>query len=142
MHDTPYPAEFWLAVEQFNQQDYYDCHDTLEALWIEAIAPDKTFYQGILQVAVALYHLSNQNWRGAVTLLGEGIHRLRPYQPEFASIDVEDFVQQSADLLSQLQQVGPEGVGSFSQDFFSPPATQAPAATPGRSLTLRRLPQP
>ena len=48
-----------LAIEQFNQQDFYACHDTLEALWMEAIEPDRSFYQGLLQLAVGLYHFSH-----------------------------------------------------------------------------------
>ncbi|NEQ23504.1 MAG: DUF309 domain-containing protein, partial [Microcoleus sp. SIO2G3] len=34
------PEEFWQGVEQFNQQEFYACHDTLEALWMEAFEPD------------------------------------------------------------------------------------------------------
>ncbi|MGK7902131.1 MAG: DUF309 domain-containing protein, partial [Hormoscilla sp.] len=30
------PSAFWQGIEQFNQQEFYACHDTLEALWIEA----------------------------------------------------------------------------------------------------------
>jgi uncharacterized protein len=109
MTDTMPPA-FWQGIEQFNQGKFYDCHDTLEALWMEAAQPEKPFYQGILQVAVSLYHLSNSNWRGAVILLGEGINRLRPYQPSFGQIDVEDLVSQSAELLATLQELGAEAV--------------------------------
>jgi hypothetical protein len=98
------PAEFWQGVEQFNNQQYYACHDTLEALWMEAIEPDKTFYQGILQIAVALYHFSNANLRGATILLGEGIHRLSRYQPAYADIDVKGFLTQSVLTLKTLQQ--------------------------------------
>ena len=107
------PLEFWQSIEQFNSQDFYACHDTLEALWMEAGEPDKRFYQGILQISVALYHLSNQNWRGAVILLGEGINRLNYYQPSYAAIAVEDLLGQSAKLLSALQQAGPEAVANF-----------------------------
>ncbi|MEG5135723.1 MULTISPECIES: DUF309 domain-containing protein [unclassified Microcoleus] len=107
------PIEFWQGIEQFNSQDFYACHDTLEALWMESGEPDKRFYQGILQIAVALYHLSNQNWRGAVILLGEGINRLSYYQPSYAGIAVEDLVGQSAKLLNTLQQAGPEKVAEF-----------------------------
>ena len=107
------PIEFWQGIEQFNSQDFYACHDTLEALWMEAGEPEKRFYQGILQIAVALYHLSNQNWRGAVILLGEGINRLSYYQPSYAGIAVEDLLGQSAKLLSALQQAGPEAVTNF-----------------------------
>ncbi|WP_017652753.1 DUF309 domain-containing protein [Fortiea contorta] len=104
------PQEFWQGVEQFNTGQFYACHDTLEALWIEAIEPDKTFYQGILQIAVALYHLSNHNWRGAVILLGEGSNRLRRYPSSYGGINLEDFLYQSWTLLKALQEVGPDDI--------------------------------
>lgn len=111
------PEEFWQGVEQFNQQQFYACHDTLEALWMEAIASDKQFYQGILQVAVGLYHLGNQNWRGAVILLGEGINRLRTYQPDYEEVDVEGFLEQTASILKLLQTTGPEQVTTVLQQL-------------------------
>ena len=101
------PEEFWLGVEQFNSGQFYACHDTLEALWIEASEPEKSFYQGILQIAVALYHLSNQNWRGAVILLGEGSNRLRRYPSNYAGIDLEALLHQTVELLQALQQISP-----------------------------------
>jgi len=112
---TQETAQFWQGVEQFNQGEFYACHDTLEALWMEAIDPLRTFYQGILQLAVACHHLSNHNWRGAVILLGEGISRLRRYQPSYAGIDVTQLVTQSVQLLTKLQQSGPDRVAELAQ---------------------------
>jgi uncharacterized protein len=102
------PSEYWQGVEQFNTGQFYACHDTLEALWIEAIEPEKTFYQGILQVAVALYHLGNGNLRGATILLGEGTNRLRRYPSVFGGVDVDEFLDQSVALLKILQHTQPE----------------------------------
>lgn len=107
------PEEFWQGVEQFNQGQFYACHDTLEALWMEAAEPQKTFYQGILQIAVALYHLTNSNWRGAVVLLGEGMNRLRRYPSTYTGIDIDELLDSSAVLLTVLQQSGPEKVGEW-----------------------------
>ena len=107
------PEQFWHGIEQFNEQQFYACHDTLEALWMEAAQPEKRFYQGILQIAVACYHLSNYNWRGAVVLLGEGIGRIKDYQPIYESVDVTHLLSQSADLLIALQQAGPEKITDF-----------------------------
>lgn len=107
------PEEFWQGVEQFNAGQYYACHDTLEALWIEATEPEKTFYQGILQIAVALYHLSNHNLRGAMILLGEGSNRLRRYPSQFGGIDVDEVLSQSAALLTALQQTEAEKIAAF-----------------------------
>ncbi|MBH8563805.1 DUF309 domain-containing protein [Nostoc sp. CENA67] len=104
------PQEFWQGIEQFNSGQFYACHDTLEALWIEASEPEKSFYQGILQIAVALYHLGNRNWRGAVILLGEGSNRLRRYPSTYSGIDVDELLSQSAALLTTLQQTGADKI--------------------------------
>ena len=108
-------AQFWQGVEQFNSGEFYACHDTLEALWMEAIEPDRTFYQGILQVAVALYHLGNRNLRGALILLGEGSNRLRRYQPDYWEVDVDSLVGQSLALLDWLQQVESDQIEAIAQ---------------------------
>jgi predicted metal-dependent hydrolase len=109
--------EFWQGIEQFNQEEFYDCHDTLEAIWMDAIATEKNFYQGILQIAVACYHLGNYNWRGTVTLLGEGVRRLSYFQPSYADIDVSALVSQSYELLQQLQKIEPDRVQSFVENL-------------------------
>jgi predicted metal-dependent hydrolase len=116
------PADFWRGIEQFNQGQFYDCHDTLEALWMDAVAPDKTFLQGVLQISVGLYHLSNHNWKGAVILLGEGIRRLVPYQPDYFNIDVTQLIDQSDRLLTALQEAGAEQVEAIATQVLEPQA--------------------
>jgi uncharacterized protein len=111
MNDAP--PEWIQGINEFNAGEYYACHDTLEALWMDSIDPDKKFYQGVLQIAVACYHLHNRNWRGAVTLLGEGIGRLPYYQPVYAGIDVARLIQDSNNLLKILQSIGIDGIGDF-----------------------------
>lgn len=118
-------AEFWQGVEQFNQRQFYECHDTLEAIWMEAVEPQRTFYQGILQIAVALYHLGNQNLRGAIILLGEGVNRLRRYQPAFAGIDVTELVDRSLTLLTILQQAQPEQIPELAAQVTQAQTNQA-----------------
>jgi predicted metal-dependent hydrolase len=113
------PDEFWQGVEQFNTRQFYTCHDTLEALWMEASDPEKTFYQGILQLAVALYHLGNGNWRGAVILLGEGTNKLQRYSPNFSGINVEKLIDSSYHLLTKLQQAGSDVSQEIIQEEFN-----------------------
>lgn len=132
------PDEFWQGVEQFNQQEYYACHDTLEALWIDAVEPQKRFYQGVLQIAVACHHLLNLNWRGAVILLGEGIGRLRDFQPDYEGIDVTSLVMQSAQLLQALQQTGQEQVADFVNQLE---AGQSSGADEVSEEAIARLPR-
>jgi uncharacterized protein len=125
------PVSFWQGVQEFQSGQFYECHDTLEALWIEAQEPNKTFFQGILQIAVACYHLGNKNWRGTVILLGEGIRRLSPYQPDYGNIDINTLLDTSSALLSQLQAAGAEGVTDYSiliQSYGVEPLTQSTEA--------------
>ena len=96
----------WLqGIAEFNQREYYACHDTLEALWMESLDPDKKFYQGVLQIAVACHHLQNHNWKGATILLGEGMGRLRYYQPIYGGIDVNQLIGDSYLLLQALHEI-------------------------------------
>jgi uncharacterized protein len=104
---------FQTGIEQFNQGEYYACHDTLEAIWMTALAADKAFYQGILQIAVALYHLGNHNWHGAAILLGEGLKRLQPYEPSYQGVDVVALVDCGFAWLGALQALGPAQVGAI-----------------------------
>ena len=109
--------EFERGIAEFNRQEFYACHDTLEAVWVEAPEADKRFYQGVLQVAVGCYHLSNDNLRGAIILLGEAVRRLRDYQPDYEEIDVEQLLQQAIALLQALQQIEPEQTSYFFQQL-------------------------
>ncbi len=108
-----FPSSFWHGVEQFNQQQFYACHDTLEAIWLEATDPKRSFYQGILQIAVAFYHLSNGNWQGAVTLLGEGLNRLSRYPQDDVDLDLDRFQDECYALLQQLQILDPATLATW-----------------------------
>ena len=77
------------AIEEFNHGQFFEQHETLEALWIVERDPVRYLYQGILQVGVGFYHWSRRNWKGAVAKLGQGLEKLEPYRPQCQSrIDV------------------------------------------------------
>ncbi len=111
---TPSPdPSFRRGIEEFNQKAFYACHDTLEAIWMEAETAEKPFYQGILQIAVAFYHLGNLNWRGGAILLGEGINRLQRFEPNHEGVVVDELVDQSVDWLTVVQAAGEEGLAGL-----------------------------
>ena len=125
MFDLVTGNELGQAIEQFNTQEFYACHDTLEALWVAAPVPEKKFYQGLLQIAVACHHLGNANWRGATIMLGEGRFRLRDYEPAYQpddqlqQVDIEHIRNAAAALLADLQAISPEAVTQFLSEFTS-----------------------
>jgi len=111
---------FMQAVEEFNQEKFYQCHDSLEAIWVDSPEIDKRFYQGILQIAVACHHLSNLNLRGATILLGESIQRLRDYLPEYKQIDLSQLLEDVIVLLTRLQQLESSDLSNFVDELFNP----------------------
>lgn len=106
----PDAHQLHLGLQQFNQGDYYACHDTLEALWMHAPIAEKPFFQGILQLAVALYHLGNHNWHGTAILLGEGSRRLEPFEPSHHGVNVTALLDCADVWLESAQQLGAEQV--------------------------------
>ena len=65
------------AIEEFNSQDYFACHETLEALWLhETNHEQRLFLQGWLQVAVGLYHAGRSNPVGTKNKLSQGLVKL------------------------------------------------------------------
>jgi uncharacterized protein len=104
------PQELRQGVEEFNRGYYFEAHETLEDLWRGTSGPLRLFYQGLIQLAVALYHLSNGNRRGALNLLGKGLDKLTAYQPTCQNIDVEALCGDARVWLDRVRQAGHEGL--------------------------------
>lgn len=112
---------FWQGIDEFNRQEFYACHDTFEALWMDSVEPQKTFYQGILQIAVGCYHLENGNGRGATILLGEGIRRLHSYPDDYEGIDLAGLREESHRLLTFLQELDFSRLPELVESLKNPP---------------------
>lgn len=128
------------GIALFNRGDYYACHDALEAIWMEAPSLDKPFYQGILQIAVGLYHLGNHNRRGAMTLLGEGVNRLRAFEPVYGGVDVAKLVDCGWAWLTALNALSTEEVamlaGTIARCRVNPPTEENAKAQPDLEFTV------
>ncbi|KAK4564613.1 hypothetical protein RGQ29_006616 [Quercus rubra] len=100
--DTSDNFSFDGAVTLFNDREYYKCHDYLEALWNMAQEPTRTLIHGILQCAVGFHHLFNQNHKGAMMELGEGLCKLR--KMNFESGPFHQFEQEISAVLDFIYQ--------------------------------------
>lgn len=92
-----------VARVQFNQADWYSCHDSFEELWHETAGPMRPVLQGILQIAVAELHLERGNRRGATLLMGEALGRLRPGPSMALGVDLGSLCAVATDRLLALQ---------------------------------------
>lgn len=95
-------------MEQFNRREYFECHETLENIWIVEPNPIRTLYKGILQVGVGCYHLLRHNYRGAIIKLQSGADYLEQFAPRCMGIDVQRLIADARRLRAALVALGPE----------------------------------
>lgn len=110
--DLP-PAELIQGIEQFNAGDWFVCHETLEELWAGESGDARHLYQGILQVAVALHHWREGNFRGAMFLLGSAEGLLSQITPVCQGVDVAALLRDTTRLRENLGALGPERMGEL-----------------------------
>jgi len=91
------PPALTLAVTQFNQGQYWQCHETLEEIWMSEEYPLRLFYHGLIKAAVGLLHLQRYNRVGASTKLRDAERTLAPFIPDMMGIDI-------AKLLADIKQ--------------------------------------
>jgi predicted metal-dependent hydrolase len=74
---------FDKGVEEFNRGFYFECHDTLEEMWTGLRGPTRDFFQGLIQVSVAFYHLGNDNPAGAESMMRRALKRFAAYPDRY-----------------------------------------------------------
>ena len=94
-------AELLKALGEFNRQEWFECHETLEDLWVGSEGEERDFYQGLLQVGVGLLHWRRGNYKGAVSLLSSGVEKLRRVRPVCQRIEVSEMIA-AADLFREV----------------------------------------
>ena len=107
------PPGLVAGIAQFNRGAFWECHETLEAIWRPEPDPIRYLYQGILQIGVGFYHLRRGNWRGAVNKLRGGLALLAPSAPVCLGVDVARLRAEAAAILARVEALGPAGVTDY-----------------------------
>lgn len=102
----------------FNHHLFFEVHEVLEAQWIQEVDPERLFLQGLIQIAVAFYHLGNQNLRGALSLLKDGLEKIRPHTPAFLGVEIAAFAAELETCRQAIERLGPEGMGQFQMEHI------------------------
>jgi hypothetical protein len=109
----PPPAGLIESIRLFNDDQYYECHEALEALWHAEREPIRYLYQGILQIGVGFHHWRRDNFRGAHLLLTDGIDKVLHFTPTCMAIDTAQLREQAQHCLDLLHALGRERMGEF-----------------------------
>ena len=92
------------GIEHFNECDFFEAHETWEELWTEYRGEARKFYQGLIQVAVALHHFGNGNVRGARKVYATSRGYLEEYPSIYAGLDLQKFLDQYERCFGEILQ--------------------------------------
>jgi predicted metal-dependent hydrolase len=104
---------FEKGVAEFNAGFFFECHDTLEEMWSGVRGPSRDFFQGLIQVSVAFYHLTGGNLAGAESMLARALKRFEKYPDRYFGFDL---AAHRGELRAWLERIAAEEVGQPALD--------------------------
>lgn len=81
------------GIEEFNRGLYFECHETLEEIWLEDHGEDRAFYQGIIQIAAGYFKWEQGVPMGAIKLMRSGLEKISAYPPTHLGVKVDSFAR-------------------------------------------------
>lgn len=109
------PGQLLQGIREFNKREWFECHETLEDLWIGETGEVRDFYQGLIQIAVALHHWRNGNFGGAVSLLKGGAGYLGHVAGQCQWVDVAALIADADRMRVALEELGKERMDALDQ---------------------------
>jgi uncharacterized protein len=99
-------GELGKGLRCYRAQKFFEAHEHWEIVWLASKEPEKTFLQGVIQVAAAFYHLQRDNPLGTRFLLRRAQTRLERYPEYFSGIDVSALRKEIVEWLQVLEAGG------------------------------------
>ena len=106
---TEFPPEYLEGLRLFNSGYYWHAHESLEDIWNDSVGVDRDFYQGVIQVAAACFHIVRGNWSGATRLLHQAGGNLAPAGDRYRALDVAALQDALDALLDEVHRCQHEG---------------------------------
>lgn len=109
MMEARHDPRFIKGIEQFNQGLFFECHETLEEIWLEEHGEDRAFYQGIIQIAAGYFKWEQGVLIGAIKLWRSGLEKLATYPPSHLGVELDAFIERVQSHLREIEVVHQKG---------------------------------
>ena len=96
---------FLKGIDSFNNRLFYDAHEYWEDLWTDYRLKDAKFVQGLIQLSVGYFHITNLNINGACGLLNKCLFKFELYRPRQRDIDIENIIISVEKSLQNLDNI-------------------------------------
>ena len=101
------PLGLHKAIEQFNDGAFWDCHETLEVVWLKTPYPLRLFYHSIIKTAVGFHHMRRHNRNGARVKLSDGVRLLPLFSPVYMGVRTGHLLEDSSGWLARVTGTDP-----------------------------------
>jgi uncharacterized protein len=108
------------GLKLYNQGDYFEAHEALEAAWRQDHTPGRELYQGILQVRIAYLQIQRGNYTGALKMFMRARQRLEPLPDICRGVQVARLRQDAERARAALKALGREKIAAFDRTLFKP----------------------
>ncbi len=116
--DKPLPPKVVEGLELFNRKLFFEAHEELEDAWRVEKGSIRYLYQGVLQAAVAYFHITRGNYEGAVRMHERCLKLLRDYPDVCMGINVGKLKRDLKLVIQELQKLGMERIKEFDTSLF------------------------
>tara|TARA_B100001287_G_scaffold55840_2_gene44313 strand:- start:1111 stop:1485 length:375 start_codon:yes stop_codon:yes gene_type:complete len=80
MDDNLKSKLFTDGINLFNDKKFYEAHESWEELWTEFNLDDALLIQGLIQLSVAYFHITNINLKGSKNLFNKSLPKLEKFK--------------------------------------------------------------
>lgn len=107
--EAQHDSRLLKGIQEFNRGLFFECHETLEEIWLEEHGEDRLFYQGIIQISAGYFKWEQGVLIGAIKLWRSGLEKLAAYPPVHLGVKLDSFIQAVKADLKEIELVYQNG---------------------------------
>ena len=96
---------FLKGIDSFNDKSFYDAHESWELLWTEYALQDALFVQGLIQLSVAFFHITNLNLIGSKNLFNKCLPKLKKFPSNHRDLNLSDIIDSAEESLKMVSSI-------------------------------------
>tara|TARA_B100000927_G_scaffold271649_1_gene248722 strand:- start:173 stop:547 length:375 start_codon:yes stop_codon:yes gene_type:complete len=112
MDDNIKSKLFTDGINLFNDKKFYEAHESWEELWTEFNLDDALLIQGLIQLSVAYFHITNINLKGSKNLFNKSLPKLEKFKiKNNRNINIQEIIDTAEIALQKVISI--ENINDF-----------------------------
>ena len=118
------------GFRRFNEGDFFEAHEVWEDIWRSATGKQRLFYQGMIQAAVTLVHLSRGNRRGCLNVYTTCVTKFDGLPAVYMGLEIGPFLEKLRGAIAHVLDDAETEVRPIVDTLFTVELQYDPFASP------------